>query len=220
MLLRIQGHFGASASTVTDRWSTGLRLAQVGGTDVPDGPYTSFLESIATPISAFHAHSDSNVGTRCWLDELTCAKIGFDGKYYDKQARTEIRPYGSPVAGQGIGTSPWTTTLVTSLRTVATRGYASNGRMYYPATGLSGVQQDGRVASAVVQARLDRFKIMFDAINAAAETQSTGLRIHVLSAVGAGMSLMVTSLRADGRIDSIERRENDLPVVYSTVTLA
>lgn len=219
-LIRAIGHFGASASDVQDEWSVGMRLAIPGGTGHPAGPYTTLLESIATPIQTFHAANSTGAGFSCFLDELTAALIGVDGKY-PAGAVTDHRLYGTPVSGGG-GTNvlPWESALVISLRTANARGYASNGRIYWPCGGLAPGGTTGRVADAAVQSRVNGAKTMFDAINTAANTFATGLRLCVMSSVGLGTTAAVTRVRSDGRIDSIERRENNMPSVYLQATLA
>lgn len=220
LLLRILGHFGASGTDVKDRWSTGIRIASIVSGTAPDGPFTPFLETVSVPIAAFHSGSNSLVGANCYLTELTMAKIGTDGKYSNPSAPTEHRLYDVPVAGVGTATQPWNTSLVTSLRTANPRGYASNGRCYYPAIAAPVSPATGRVVDANVLGRLQEFKTMVDAINVAANTLGSSLRVVVMSSVGAGASSKVTSLRADGRLDSIERRENQQPSSWSTVTIA
>lgn len=76
------------------------------------------------------------------------------------------------------------------------------------------------MTTAAVQSRLNLFKTFADALNTAANTYSAGTRLLVASAVGGGLHVPVTSVRSDERMDSIERRENDQPSIYSSVNLA
>jgi len=220
ILLRIIGHFGSSATNFADYWSTGLRLAVVGGTSPSTGGLVTFLETISGPVQTFHQLAGAYVGNNCYIDELTAAHIGLDGKYASDFTETVRRPYTTPPPGGGTPTQPWNTAQVTGLRTLKKRGGASNGRMSYPALAATVTSTTGRVSQSTVQTRLTAMKTMYDAINAAAQTASSGLRIHVMSKVNNGWSAMVTDIRADGRLDSIERRENDQPVTYATAILA
>jgi hypothetical protein len=61
---------------------------------------------------------------------------------------------------------------------------------------------------------------MLDGINVAAQVASSGLRLHVMSGKAPGWSALVTGIRADQRMDSIERRENDQPAVWTSLSLA
>jgi len=189
---------------------------------------TTFLESISTPVQTFHSAVGVFAGTTCFLDELTVAHIGLDGKYASDFTETVRRPYTTPVAGGKAATQPWNTAMVVSLRTQKKRGLASNGRMYWPAIGATIQTPTGRISPTDVGTRLAAAKVMFDAINASAQIASNGLRIYVLSkgskdpdtgVFGTGWSAVCTEIRSDQRLDSIERRENDQPPVWVTQTI-
>ena len=217
--LRISGHFGTSGS-VLDRWSTGLRLAISGGGTVVAGDHTVFLEAISSAVSSFHQNTAVKAGSNCYLDSLSAVVLGTDGKYWGTTAVATVRDYPTPVAGNATGVMPWNTAQVISLRTAFKRGYASNGRMYWPAVAQVLDNGTGRLSTGAVTPILAAAKTMFDAINAAAAVQQAGLRVHVMSAVGDGTNAPVTSLRMDTRIDSIERRENQQPAVWTSTNLA
>lgn len=181
---------------------------------------TVFLESISGAVSSFHQNTSVKAGSNVYLDKLEGVVLGLDGKYWGATAVATIRDYAPPVAGNAVGVLPWNSALVTSLRTDFKRGYASNGRMYWPAVAQVLDNGTGRLSTGATAPYLAAAKTMFDAINTAADTHQAGLAIHVMSAVGTGVSARVTGLRMDTRIDSIERRENQQPAVYGTVNLA
>lgn len=227
--MRALGHFGSAQSQFGDYWSAGLRLAVAGGTPPQTGGLVTFLENISVPFATFHASPGVYAGTSTYLDELTVAHIGLDGKYASEFTETVRRPYSSPILGNTTGAHPWNTSHVISLRTAKKRGLASNGRWYYPGLGLPVVPTTGRLAAATVTTRLAAAKVLFDAINTHAQTASSGLRIYVLSAgaknpntgvKGVGWSAVCTEIRADQRLDSIEKRENDQPAVWQTASIA
>lgn len=222
--LRIIGHNGASATDTKDKWSTGFNLAHPGK-DVPTtGDYTAFLESISGSIAAFHAQASSAVGQYTWLDDLTIARIGTNGKYNPTTAQTVHRLYSTPVAGGVSAIHPWNTAMVASLRTTFPRGIASNGRTYYPTTGIQVDGASGRVGTSPQTAWLTGMKNMINAINAAAGTSlDPNLRIAVVGASGLSgpaRNGYVDRVRCDNRVDSIERRENDQPSAWVEQTLA
>jgi len=220
ILLRILGHFGAGATDYKDRWSTGLRLAVVGGAPPATTGLVTFLETVSAAVINFHVSSSSYAGNACWLDELTAAHIGLDGKYATEFTDTVHHEILPAVGGAGASHLPWNTAHVISVRTLKPRGVASNGRMYYPCLAAPVDTYSGRVVESNVDIRLSAAKVMFDAINTAAQTASSGLRIHVLSKKGSGWSALATGIRADGRLDSIERRENQIPTTWTNKTLA
>lgn len=223
-VFRILGHFGNNATTVRDYWSTGFRLGSIGS-DAPSGiDLVPFLESVATPVATFHGSNGALVGTNCWLSELTIARVGVDGKYNPAQQETTRRLYGTPTAGIAQPVHPWSNAMVISLRTAYPRGIASNGRSYYPATGFPIDSGTGRAAQSHVAGFVAAMKTMLDAINSAAQTQ-IGATTRVIVAgqtgkTGAARNAWVTSIRADGRMDSIERRENDQATAWEEDALA
>lgn len=219
LVLRAGGHFGTS-SVFADNWSIGLRFG-FAATDVALDPValSAFNESAWGLFASLHPKTTVGAGTACYLDWVTSARVGTDGKYNPAQVPT-TRHDGAPIAGGSSSTQPWNTALVVSLRTIAARGYASNGRMYYPCTAFTAVATTGRVADSNVLSRLNEFKTLIDGLNSAANVYQTGMRLCVMSAVGSGLTYPVTSLRGDGRFDSQERRENKTPSTWSSVTLA
>jgi hypothetical protein len=219
LVFRINGHFGATATAQSDHWSTGLRFAPVSVQGIQRTDWTTFLESAAAVVQAFHQAADVAAGTNTYIDYLTCAPVGPDGKYLSKITQTSRRDWTTPLAGAGNGVHPWNSAFVTSLRTANQRGYASNGRMYYPAVSLFVQPTTGRLNAAGQTAYLAAAKTLINGLNTAANTAEAGLRLHVMSKVGSGTSAVVTALRCDQRLDSIERRENDLDPIYATTTI-
>lgn len=129
------------------------------------------------------------------------------------------------MAGGSAGLHAWSSAHVISLRTAQPRGYASNGRCYYPGIGLPVLATTGRVAPADVVNRVTAFKTFLEAVNAATNTYAVGAKVCVMSKGGMKNSFTpkteyVTAIRADDRMDSIERRENDTPSTWQTLTIA
>lgn len=218
ILLRFLGHFGSSGSAV-DRWSVGVRLGQASLPVIYDAAkLQTLVNSAFTAAQAFHSAAGTNAGSNCFVDQVAGANIGPSGKYVPNGALT-ILSASIPTAGTGTAVLPWNSALVISLRTAIPRGRGSNGRVYWPALAMPVVTGSGRVATANVSARLTAAKTFFDSLNTAANTYFAGTRVIVASNVGLGVNAPVTSLRSDDRVDSIERRENDQPPVYTSVAL-
>jgi len=219
ILLRFNGHFGGP-TTVADRWSVGIRLGQASLPVILDsGKMQTLCNSAATAAAAFHATTGTFTGTNTYFDQVAGATIGPSGKYSPAGQLTVLSAY-NPVAGSGTAALPWNSALVCSLRTAIPRGRGSNGRVYWPALALSVGPTTGRVSQASITSRLGAFKTFLDALNVAANTYFAGTRVIVASGVGLGVNAPVTSVRSDDRVDSIERRENDQPPAYVSVTLA
>lgn len=222
ILCRLGGSFGVADTSKMDFWSVGLRFAIVGA----DVPYSStnlltFANAVKAAAVTMHTSNLFGAGDACWLQDVTAARVGTDGHYQpDTQETIHATPPPNSLGG-GSTTKPWNTALVISLRTDRPRGYASNGRVYYPALGVPGFTLGtGRISDAAVGSRMDVAKVFLDECNTAAAAYATNMRLAVMSQKGAGLTALVTAIRADGRLDSIERRENKIPVTYMTRALS
>lgn len=216
ILLRFNGHFGTSL----DKWSCGIRLGQA---DLPvprdDGKLQTLVNAADAAARVFHTAAGTLASTSCFFDQVAGANIGPNGKYFPAESQTV---YSTLTSTPGTGTAilPWNSAVVVSLRTAVPRGRGSNGRVYWPALSASVQSGTGRMSSGTVSGRLNAFKTFVDSLNTAANSYMAGTRVIVASNVGLGLNAVVTSLRADDRVDSIERRENDQPSAYQSVTVA
>lgn len=216
--LRTGGAIGASASAA-EKWSVGFRFAIVGA----DVPYSAsnllqFAISCHTAIATFHAASLAYVGAKVHLVKTTAATVGLDGKYDPLTQETQVyEPTATP--GNGVGNLPWSAACVTSLRTSRPRGYASNGRVYYPCLNMGIDPATGRLTASQITSRLGLFKTLVNAMNTHAETYATNMRLAVISSVGAGQVALVNAIRIDDRLDNIERRENSAAPTWQTATI-
>lgn len=219
ILLRFNGHFGTSGAAA-DKWSTGVRIGIENTGLVYDADkLQTLVNSAHTAASTFHASAAAFVGNSCYFDQVSGAQIGSSGRYTPDTQQTVVSIY-SPVAGAGSATLPWNSACVISLKTARPRGRASNGRMYWPMLAIALTSATGRIPSNSLASRMTAAKAFFDALNTAAGIYQTGARVSVFSEVGLGDMAYVTTIRNDDRVDSIERRENDQPPVWSSATLA
>lgn len=219
VLIRLNGHFGTS-TVFADRWSVGMRFGLATSAPAYDAAkLQTFVNAVQTAGNTLHALTSTAAGTNCYLDYVSGAQVGVLGRYTPSSQLTVISPT-TTTAGAGTPVAPWNTALVVSLRTARPRGAGSNGRLYYPCLALTPASATGRIATASVVSRLGGFKTFLDACNAAASTYSAGTRLLVASSVGGGIHAVVTSIRSDERLDSIERRENDQSANWSTAALA
>jgi hypothetical protein len=214
--LRAVGHLG-SPGTKLEEWTVGFKLPQPGGT-VPTASLTAFLDTVQTAFSVFHGSVNVKAGSSCFLDELQAAVIGVDGKYVGGGAQATVkRPYGAPIGGASPTIHSYSTALVYSLRTTLSRGYASNGRAYWPATSLVIDPSTGVVLPAATLLAAQTAATLLNSINQAADSViADNLGVWVMSNVGAGLSAPVTSVRVGGKPDSQERREKNLVELYSS----
>lgn len=184
---------------------------------------TAFLGVAAAAIQTFHSAAGTKVGSTCWLTELTMARVGLDGKYDPTTQSTSRYTYATAVAGGGSALHPWNTAMVISLRTSIPRGIASNGRVYWPSLAMPINTLTGRIGNSDVINFITAAKTLFNALNTAATANLT-VETKVIVAGAAGKTgpantAYVTGLRADDRLDTIERRENQQPAVYQSVTI-
>lgn len=218
LAVRLNGGFG-SASTPPDKWSCGVRVA-IPGQDIryDVGALQTFANAVHTAARALNGSASVLAGNNCFFTHVTVARIGEDGKYLPSDQLTTVS-VGAGQAGGGSPSQPWNTALSFGLRTDAPRGLASNGRVYYPMLAAGVSAGTGRISTAAVAARVAAFVTFLQAVNAAATAYDLGASVCVMSNVGAGTTRVVTAVRSDERLDSIERRENDQVPVYTTTPL-
>lgn len=218
-LIRFCGVFGTVASPL-ERWQTTLKLQATGEGAIAE--LLPFLTAIATASSTFFSNASLAAGSNVHFTELQGAILGPDGKYLGGAGQpTTVYKLPSPTAGAGTTTSPYSQALVISLRTNNLRGYASNGRMYWPATALTVAGTTGRIASGTTNAIATAAATFLNAINtvAAGGGYPNLGSIQVMSNVGAGTAANVTGLRVGSKMDRWEPRESDLIEAYSTATV-
>jgi hypothetical protein len=219
LVVRLNGHFGANNVTRTERWSSGVRVAiPTGDIQMSTPALQTFANSVHAAAATMMAATGMGIGSNTFMDFVTAARVGTDGKY-DPPTQVTIVSTGAVAAGTGVPIFPWTTAHALSLRTGAPRGYASNGRFYLPYISGAIAAATGRLVGSEVTSRLTGFRTFLQAVNTAAGVYDVGATVCVMSQVGAGKTMAVTSVRADDRADSIERRENDQVPAYTTLNL-
>jgi len=213
--VRALGSFGTAAATNLEQWGIGLKFRNPGAPPSVAN-LTAFLETISVPFTNFHTSAGVGSGSACWLKELTAAYVGTDGKYVGGASQqTTRRLYGTPSQGQGGIGAPFTQALVYSLRTALSRGPGSNGRMYYPALGLSVGTTTGVLAPATANGAVAAAGTLFNNLNAAADAMLPGTGgLSVMSNVLTGVAATVTAVRVGNKIDRQESREAALVEAY------
>jgi hypothetical protein len=214
---KMNGHFGSSGTVKTEYWSCGLNIASSSVLAPGSSTLLGFLTNISTNVSAFHALTTTKAGTSCWLDTLSAALIDVNGNYAGGSAQsTTIYSYPAPVAGSGVLTAPWPTSIAWSLRSAILRGPGSHGRCFYPATamlidsttgGLSLTQQNSYLATVLT---------LINQINSAATTSfATNTNVSNVSPVGLGFRSPVTRVGIGARLDVQESREKSVSEAYA-----
>lgn len=140
---------------------------------------------------------------------VKCAQQDTQGRYPDGSDAVEyLRP--TPFVGS-YGVAYPQIAIVTSLRTARSRGYASNGRMYWPASG-SIDPGDGRMSVAQAGAVASTAATLMAAI------ADSGVGTPaVMSTVGAGRAEPVTGVRVGRVFDTQRRRRNQLSEDFTEV---
>lgn len=219
LLVRLNGGFGSSSLSPSDKWSSGFRVG-IPTQDIrfDEADLQTFANSVHAAAGTLHINAATAAGTSCFFTHVTVARVGEDGKYNPGGQLTTVSA-GTASAGAGATIHPWSTAMSIGLRTANPRGYASNGRFYYPATAIALVASTGRVNATAVANRLAVMRTFFNAVNTAALVYEAATGVQVMSDVNAGTTARVLALRSDDRLDNIERRENQIPPAYQTVTL-
>lgn len=219
VLLRFSGHFGGGTPPGLDQWSVGIRMGLTTSAPAYDAAkLQTLVNSAQTAANTFHQTTTVGTGITTYLNQVSGAQIGVLGRYSPTTQQTILSAV-TTTPGVGAVVQPWTSALVFSLRTAAPRGYASNGRVYWPATAAPIDGNTGRVTSACILARCNAFKTFVNALNTAGNIYSPGMAVVVASAVGGGAIRPVTKVRSDYRMDSIERRENGQPAAWLEVPI-
>lgn len=218
LVVRLNGGFGSS-STPPDRWSSGFRVGiPTQSIRYDAGALQTFANAVHTAASTMHANAATAAGTNCFLLNVSVARVGTNGRY-DPAGQLTTVSTGATAAGAGTANQAWNVALSVGLRTAQPRGYASNGRFYYPMLAPTVVTGTGRLVQTSVQNRLNVMATFFDSVNTAAAVYDLGSLVCVMSNVGAGTTEAVTAVRSDLRLDSIERRENNQPPTYVTAAV-
>ena len=219
LLVRLNGGFGASSLAPLDKWSAGFRVG-IPTQDIryDAGDLQTFANSVHAAANTLHTSSAVLAGANCFFTHVTVARVGENG-LYDPPGQLTTVSTGAASAGSGTGLHAWTSAASVGLRTNNPRGYASNGRFYYPAVAFPITANTGRMSASTVLNRLNAMKTFFNAVNTAALVYEAASGVQVMSSVGFGTTARVIALRGDDRMDNVERRENDAPPVYQLVTL-
>lgn len=208
VLFRMNGSFGSNAATQTEQWTCGMRI-NTGTTNNSEAAKTAFLETIAVAANTFHTSTAVSSGNFCWLQSLSCAYIGPDGKYVGGGAQTTAtRPYTTPAAGFGTVTTSWDVARVFTLRTAQARGRGHVGRFFYPAA--QAVANDGRWTAAEATAAATAAVTFLNQVNSASKsfwTASFGL--SVMSFVG-DVSYVVNAVEVGRAPDTMRSRTRQL----------
>jgi hypothetical protein len=185
----------------TEEWQTGVRL---DGTQVPT---TANFQAIDSAVQTFLSTSQARLPAGFRYIGLKWAPQDVNGRYGDNGESVEyLAP--APLSGSTTPSYPQVA-VVLSLRTGRARGFASNGRMYFPT--MQSVQSDsGKMTAGTASGLATAGAALIQAINA------VGLgNVAVMSAVGAGRIERVTGVRVGRVFDTQRRRRNGLAEEYS-----
>lgn len=202
----------------TEQWSCGLRLI----TDDNDTTVAAWeeacvdlVEDLAPMVAAWIGRSDSTVSTKAKLDKVSCNSIGPNGLYSDPGNPHDFF-YASGSAPTGTSpTNTWPQLAVcVSLRTAVTRGYATHGRVYTPASCTAGTT--GRIPTVQRDAIANSFRDLIEDINTEDRLMIGGnIRVGVVSDMGdPGAARIVTNVMCGDVIDTQRRRRNALVESY------
>jgi hypothetical protein len=218
--LNVEGHFGSSTVDIKERWQAGFHITKNGGVIGGTSELSSFLTNIRAAVQTYHTTAAVGAGTTAFCDAVSGAYIGTDGRYALGALQSTTRvPLASSVAGVGTPALPWSTAGVITLRSLLTRGPASHGRVYWPATGQSYDKTTGVVAAATVTTWVTAAKTLVDALNAVAATNfGTGSNVGLVSAKLTGYQSPVIRVGIGQKLDSMESRERDIPEAHQFLT--
>ena len=126
------------------------------------------------------------------------------------------RALTTPVAGTGVASHPFQTSVVSSLRT-AHPGATGRGRLYWPATGLTAVPSTLRISGTNTSATAGAIRDYLGAIETAIEATFTGTSLCVWSRKNAAL-YPVDRIQVGDVFDVQRRRRDSLVENIATVT--
>jgi hypothetical protein len=212
-----------------EEWSIGLRCVPTGELAVDtQTKLQNIVNSAAAPTETMHKSTTLSHPAPVRLTHLKAAAIATDGTYFTDPGVAEYT-YLAPVAGVPAYDPASTfiipqSSLVVSLRTALSRGFASKGRIYLPPCGLAIAAGTGLISTGDVTAVGNTIKTWINALNAIAEIDSVavfskGHGVKTVDGAGKvhytypddGWYQPVTSLRVGRVHDTQRRRRRSLP---------
>lgn len=227
LLVKAVGHFGTSGTTV-DIWSCGWRFPVDDSFSIEHAQLDSLLATIAPAVSAFHQNANTGGGTNTFLDKLTAAIIGKDGRYFGSQQETREHVYATPVGAAQTPTHPFSTALCYTHFSFFPRGKASKGRVYWPATALAINQATGAtgapaLAGPVYQTLVNSMNQAVDGIADVSSLGVLGVKTTELPGGSPARTGLVLAIGVGQAPDTQRRRDNkvlelhtSLPVQFHT----
>lgn len=210
-------------------WQMGLRLnrQEPAGIPVSDSVMKSFaanhLEDAATAISTWWGVANCGASRKAILNWVKFNAIDEQGHYLD-QENTNLHTLSSPVTPQsfsplGTETIPQAA-LCLSLRTAASRGPSSHGRIYLPPQQY--VYGTGpRIDSTARTNILTAFKNFLDDLNNWPGIDPPDAPVVcVVSNVGDGSAKPVTHVMLGDLYDTHQTRRHKIRETYTSLTLA
>lgn len=217
VLLRAHGGFGAATGSA-EGWSVGWKI-QAPGPVITQAALTAFLSALAgNVIGSYHQSPTIQAGNQTFLNFLTAAYVGTDGKYVSGALQETTRyDYSTPVAGGGTPLHPWMIARAISMQTALGRGPGHQGRFYYPALAAPVTATTGQTPAIDALALAEASANMIKGINDAAAAHVPGTdKVSVMSNKGAGVSATVILVRVGRVLDRQARRQNDVPEAYQS----
>jgi hypothetical protein len=214
---RLEGHFGSGVTDKKEIWSAGLHIGSASLIGASSSTILAFLTAVAPAANTLHSTAAVGAGSNCFLDSLSGALIGTNGKYALGSLQTTTRyTYPTPVFGSGTATGPWSQAMAWSLRSAILRGPGSHGRMFYPALALSPVSTTGVLATAATASYAAAAVAFINTVNTQATAAfGANTNVSLVSPIGTGFQSTVTRVGIGGRLDTQESRENKLLESYA-----
>lgn len=210
----------------TEQWSCGLRLNPPGA--LASNPFHDEIEAgladLAGDISTWWTQNTVIQSIAAKLEQVKLNVIGVDGRYEDATTSHTHWFTGTLPATSYAAIYPGQVSLVASLTTDADRGLASRGRIYLPSPKLAINSTYGTIEAADAISVANRVAVLINSINDwpgwDAVTEWAGMRVQVVSSVGAGAMRPVTGVRVGRVLDTQRRRRKSLLEQYQTNTTA
>ena len=214
--VNIEGCFGVNAAANVEQWTAGYHVIKNGGMSATPTELTAYLTAVLPLWSTFMTTSNNSWGSNTWLTGASAALIGVDGHYANGSLQPTTRvALGTPVAGLGTPSAPWSQSIVFSLRSLTLRGPGSHGRFYWPFTQGQVTAASGLIGASQVGNWATNAQTLINGINGLNVTNfGTNTYVGLVSNKGTGFQSPVAQVWVGAKVDHMESREHKLSETY------
>lgn len=213
----VKATFGGTIYGGADIWSCGLNIYNLpgGGLAVTPAQLAAAALALREPISEWFESAGAFISSYANLEWVKVAALDAQGRYIEDSQLAEVNPSVNGVYETAV--APQISTVI-SLTTSSTRGLAHIGRIYPPLSGTA--SNTGYIGTNIVDGMAFAASLLVEGVNAVTEDVfGEGMKVSILSKVGAGAVKEVTGVRVGNVLDTQRSRRNAFIETYTSYPL-